>query len=162
MPIDTFISCSTRDRDVAEAISTALNASGVTCWSPLDLKPDEPATAPDRFRLVVLVFSSRAGKSRRVIKEIEHAIARQMPIVTLCVEDVRPRPPFDILAASDYWRNGRRTSLAEHMEQILYWVTMLLARLDMGSKAQTLEPVKPGYRPGHKQPNPATQRMHRA
>ena len=144
MAIDVFISCSTRDRDVAEAIGRTLESRGVSYWSPLELGPGQPAKAPGAFRMVVLAFSARANKSRRVRTEIQHAIDRQMPIVTLCVEDVAPRQPFDRLAESGYWRHGRRSSLPEHLEQVVYWVTMLLARLDMGSEARTL--ARPGPR----------------
>ena len=156
MAIDVFISCSTRDRDVAEAIGRALEATGVTFWSPLELKPDQAAAAPDRFRLVVLVFSARANKSRRIIKEIEYALARQMPIVTLCIDEAPPRPPFDQLAASEYWRYGRRASLPEHLEQLTYWVTMLLARLDMGSRAQTINSTQFRRRAGRTRPQAVT------
>ena len=140
MAIDVFISCSTRDRDVAEAIGEVLDAHGVSYWSPLELKPGQPATAPDSFRLVVLVFSSRAGKSRRVVKEVDYALENAMPIVTLSVEPVVPHPPFDQLAATEYWRDARRVSLPEHLEQLIYWVTMLLARLDMGARVQARDP----------------------
>ena len=146
MAIDVFISCSTRDRDVAEAIGRTLESRGVSYWSPLELGPGQPAKAPGAFRMVVLAFSARANKSRRVRTEIQHAIDRQMPIVTLCVEDVAPRQPFDRLAESAYWRRGRRSSLPEHLEQVVYWVIMLLARLDMGSDARTLAPAKPRRR----------------
>ena len=140
MAIDVFISCSTRDRDVAEAIGETLDAHGVSYWSPLALKPGQPTTAPDSFRLVVLVFSSRAAKSRRVVKEVEYALKSTMPIVTLSVDPVGPGPPFDKLAATEYWRDGRRVSLPEHLEQLVYWVTMVLARLDMGARARTTDP----------------------
>lgn len=141
MSTDVFISCTTRDRDVAEAIAATLDANGVSYWSPLELRQGQPATAPGPFRLVVLVFSGRADRSKRIRREIEQALARDIPIVTLSVEQVQPQPPFERLAGSEYWRDGRRTSLPEHLEQLVYWVTMLLARLDMGSKVRTLDPA---------------------
>ena len=148
MAVDVFISCSTRDRDVAEAIGRTLESTGVSSWSPLELGPGQSAKAPGKFRAVVLVFSARASRSKRVRAEIQCAVDRRMPIVTLCLDDTVPRQPFDELAKSAYWRLGRRSSLPEHLEQLVYWVTMLLARLDMGSKAWTQAPAKPRRRGG--------------
>jgi len=143
MAVDVFISCASRDRDVAEAIGRSLHAHGVTFCSPLQPVPGQSAKPADgTFRIVLLVFSGRANRSRRVRKEIEAAIEQHIPIVTLSVEDVPARPPLDQLTRSEYWRHGRRTSLPEHIEQVVYWTTMLLARLDMGSPVETLGPVR--------------------
>ncbi len=43
MSTDVFISCSTRDKQVGEAICEALSANGVSYWSPLDLKAGDKA-----------------------------------------------------------------------------------------------------------------------
>lgn len=162
MAIDVFISCSTRDRDVAEAIGQSLHAHGVTFCSPLAPMPGQSAKPADnKYRTVFLVFSSQANRSGRVRKEIRCAIEQQTPIVTLSVEDVPVLSPFDRLAESDYWRHGRRTSLPEHVELVVYWITMLLARLDMGSPVRTLGPVRTGSttdmaRPGSPDPSDST------
>jgi len=140
MAIDVFISCSARDRDIAESLSRSLRDSGVSCWSPVEVEAGQPIKAPGTFRMVVLIFSARANKSKRVNSEIQYAIGRDMPIVALSVEDVPPRRPFDRLSRTKYWLQGRRTSLPAHIERLVYWVTMLLARLDMGSEARTLTP----------------------
>ena len=143
MAIDVFISCSNRDRDVADAIGQSLYSHGVTFCSPLEPAPGQSAKPADnKFRIVFLVYSAQANRSRRVRKEIQCAIEQQTPIVTLSVEDVPAQSPFDRLGESHYWRHGRRTSLPEHVEQVVYWITMLLARLDMGSPVRTLGPVR--------------------
>ena len=93
-PRDVFISYSTRDRDVAEAMCEKLESEQIRCWiAPRDILAGTEWIASlvegiTHSSVFVLVFSSNANGSRHVAREVYLAASKNKPIVQFRIEDV--------------------------------------------------------------------------
>jgi hypothetical protein len=100
MAHDVFISYSSKDQRVADAVCAALESRGIACWiAPRDVPPgadwDEAnVRAIASSRAMVLVFSSRANDSQQVRRKVTLAAERNVPIVLFRTEDVTPSGPL--------------------------------------------------------------------
>jgi len=96
MAHDVFISYSAQDKPTADAVCATLEAKHVRCWiAPRDVLPgrDYAETLIEAIRdapLMVLVFSSSSNSSRHVLREVERAASRNIPVLPLRIEDVPP------------------------------------------------------------------------
>ena len=99
-----FISYSDADRSLAGKIYAALECHGVRCWMSgrdLPFEADFQAgttEAIEAAQLVLLVFSSSANLSRKVIKEL--SLRDTKPLIVVRVEDVLPAGEFQRLVPS--------------------------------------------------------------
>src|SRR5580700_7865676 len=100
MAFDAFIGYAPADIAAAEAACAKLETSGILCWlAARDTVPGGEWTAAirdaiDRSRVVVIIFSSNTYSSAQVEDAVRSAIIRGAPVVTLCVEDVKPTGIF--------------------------------------------------------------------
>ena len=79
MPHDVFISYSTHDKSVADAVCARLEQQHIRCWiAPRDAVPGREyeksiVDAIASCRIFVLIFSSQANNSPQVRREVERA-----------------------------------------------------------------------------------------
>jgi len=85
MAHEVFISYSTKDKPIADAVYAQLESRGIRCWiAPRDVLPGEQYAAAlvralRASRLMVLVFSSGANESEHVLREVERAASKKLP-----------------------------------------------------------------------------------
>lgn len=129
---DLFISYSSKDKPVADAICAHLEASGVRCWiAPRDILPgrDFPESiiqAIDGSRIMVLVFSSNSNASRHVMRELNKAINNGIVIVPFRIEDVPLSKSMEYLIGVPHWLNAMNPPLEEHIGILVTTVKKLL------------------------------------
>ena len=93
---DVFISHSTRDKTIADAVCAALENAAICCRiAPRDVVPGSDwgasiVEAIDRCRAMVLIFSSSAKNSPQIRNELVQAANRGAPIIPLRIENVLP------------------------------------------------------------------------
>src|SRR5262245_1293146 len=96
MAHDVFISHSSRDKTVADAVCATLERRGIRCWiAPRDVPPGEAwprviTGAINGSRVMVLVVSAAANTSDQIGREVTLAANRGLTIVPIRVEDVVP------------------------------------------------------------------------
>jgi MFS family permease len=139
MAHDVFISYSHLDKPTADAACATLESRGIRCWiAPRDVLPgDEYASALvnaiHASRMLVLVFSSGANQSPQVLREVERAVSKGLPILPLRIEDVAPSAAMEYYISSRHWLDALTTPLEQHLVQLADTVTLLLARSPGGS-----------------------------
>lgn len=133
MAHEVFISYSSKDREVADAVCAALEARGVSCWiAPRDVPPgadwnEMNARAIAESRLMTLVFSSRADASQQVRRKVKHAVERGLPIAVFRIEDVTPSPPLKNHLAAARWLDALPPPPEAHLDRLVETITPLLA-----------------------------------
>jgi hypothetical protein len=133
MGYDVFISHSTKDKDAADAVCAALESSGMRCWiAPRDIKPGEVwATSIlhgiNQSRLMVLVLSPHANKSKHVGREVERADTRGTPILTLRIADVMPQDALEYFLSDSQWLDALTSPLQQHLPVFVQLVQASLA-----------------------------------
>ncbi len=109
MVYDLFISYATKDAASAKAICQALEARGLVCWiSPRDIVPGTDystalAQAIPSCCLFLLLLSRHSNESPWVHRELERAISRGKPVLTVRLEKVAPNEHLELFISSSQW-----------------------------------------------------------
>jgi serine/threonine protein kinase/TolB-like protein/Flp pilus assembly protein TadD len=156
-----FISHSSKDKAIAEAICQHLESAGVPCWiAPRDIEPGADWTEGimrgiTSSRLFVLVFSGHANNSEHVRREIGRAFSLHLPVIPLRTEAIEPRDSLGYFLESVQWLDAINPPRERYLPVLTERVKGLLS----GEQASTHE-TAPANEP--KQiPNAAPRRKRR-
>jgi hypothetical protein len=144
---DVFISYSSHDKLTADAACAALESRGIRCWiAPRDVFPGEEYAASlvralHECRVMVLVFSSGANRSPQVLREVERAVSRGVPILPLRIEDVPPSEAMEYYISSRHWLDALTAPLEQHLIRLAETVKILLSRAEDDALSYRLEPA---------------------
>jgi hypothetical protein len=109
MAPDVFASYSSQDKPIADAVCAALESKKVRCWiAPRDILAGIPygealTKALDGGRVRVLVPSVKANESRHIIREVESAVDKGIPIVPFRIENFQPSKSLDYFLKAIHW-----------------------------------------------------------
>src|SRR5690349_915768 len=87
MQADVFISYSSRDAEVAQAVCAAIEEQGPRCWiAPRDIEAGREWSAAiidgiRGARAMVLIFSAHSNESPQVLREIERAVSQRVTLL---------------------------------------------------------------------------------
>jgi hypothetical protein len=104
-----FISHSSRDRKVAEALVQALEARGLSCWiSSRDVAGGENYQASivraiRKARAMLLVFTENANNSDEIKKEVSLASKHKIVVIPVRIEDVLPNDALEFELSTRQW-----------------------------------------------------------
>lgn len=125
MAHDIFISYSSHDKTIADAIVAALEYNGLRCWSaPRDIKPgadwgESITEAITECKLILLIFSSSSNQSKRVLDEIYYAISEEKIILPFRVENLAPTSALRLHLSSRHWLDAFQPSWKAHIDQLV-------------------------------------------
>jgi TIR domain len=150
IPHEVFISYSSNDKVTADAVCATLESRGIRCWiAPRDVLPGEEYAsalvhALRDSQLMVLIFSSGANKSQQVLREVERAVSKGIPIVPLRIENIAPSAAMEYYISSRHWLDALTAPLEGHLVQLGETVQLLLSRAPGAqAAAPPTEAVKP-------------------
>jgi formylglycine-generating enzyme required for sulfatase activity len=109
MTHDVFISHSSKDKTIADAICANLEAAGVRCWiAPRDIAPGEDwpraiANAISQCRVMVLIFSANANSSDQISRELSMASDYNLAIIPFKIDNVKPEPGKQYYLGRTHW-----------------------------------------------------------
>jgi len=124
MAHDVFISYSSDDKAVADALCARLEARGIRCWiAPRDVVPgiqyaESISNALQQTRFLVLVFSSHTNRSNHVPREVEKAASFGKTIIPFRIEDVAPSTTLGYFITSIHWLDALSPPLARHIDTL--------------------------------------------
>ena len=129
---DVFVSYSSEDKPVADAVCSSLESRGIRCWiAPRDILPgtnyqESIIDAIDSSKIMILIFSSHSNTSPHVIREITRAIARGVVVIPFRIEDVAPSKSMEYLISVPHWLDAMTPPLEQHLEKLGHTVSILL------------------------------------
>lgn len=132
MPFDAFISYSSKDKTVADAVCARLEAAGIRCWiAPRDVLAgtsygEAIIEAIHTAKIMVLVFSSNANTSGHIPKEVERAVSNGLTILPFRIEDVPPGKSLDYFIGSVHWLDAMTPPMEKHLDALAATVQRLL------------------------------------
>lgn len=150
MAHDVFISHSAKDKPVADAVCATLEGGGVRCWiAPRDIVPgtqwgESIIDAISSSQVMVLVFSSNANESQQIIREVERAVSKGIPVIPFRVEDVDPNKSLEYFISAPHWLDALTPPLEKHLAQLLSTIKLLLARKGTRAEAPPVKDAGPG------------------
>lgn len=136
MPHDVFISHSAKDKTVADATCGCLEQRGIRCWvAPRDIVAgsDWSASIIDGINgasVMVLILSKHSNISKQVLREIERAANRGIPILPFRVEDIALSKSLEYFLSSAHWLDACDGELQRHLDLLGNNVAQILERDD--------------------------------
>lgn len=149
MSHDVFLSYSSRDKPVADAVCATLEQANVRCWiAPRDILPGKEygeaiITAIEDCRIFVLIFSSHANESAHVRREVERSISKGKVIVPFRIDRTLPTKAMEFALSNTHWLDALTPPLERH---ILHLCGVLKAFLHAGAQDDSIGPAE--SRPG--------------
>jgi len=141
MAHDVFISYSSQDKAIADAICATLEGRRIRCWiAPRDIMPGVPygealIDALTTSRVLVLVFSAHANISSQVAREVERACSKGLAIVPFRIEDVPMSKEMEFCLSLPHWLDALTPPLEQHLAYLAETVSLLLERMTRGPAA---------------------------
>jgi hypothetical protein len=132
MAHDVFISYASQDKAVADAVCATLESRRIRCWiAPRDVLAGSSYAEAildgiNRSRLVVLVFSKNSNNSPQVMREIERAVHKGIPILPFRIEDVTPSKSMEFFVSASHWLDALTPPLARHLQKLADTVEILI------------------------------------
>lgn len=132
MAHDVFISYSSKDKVVADAVCAELEQNQVRCWiAPRDIRPgaewgESIVEAISSCRVMVLVFSSSANESPQIRREVERAVNKGVVIVPLRIEDVLPTKSLEYFIGAVHWLDALTPPLEHHVKTLAVNIQRIL------------------------------------
>jgi hypothetical protein len=150
---DVFISHATGDAACGAAICRSLEAGGLKCWmAPRDILPGTDYSAAvvnaiERCRAVVLLLSRHANDSRWVHREVERAISRGKPVLTVRLEAIAPGEMLELLVSSSQWYDVFGLKPATYLSELGKKVQLLVRENPAAPSAPPVAPPPPAAVP---------------
>jgi hypothetical protein len=153
MAHDVFISYSSKDRAVADEVRAALEGERVRCWvAPRDVLPGVPygqaiIEALNESRALVLIYTANSNASRHVMREVERAVNKGVPVISFRLEDVPPSPSMEYFISSDHWLDALTPPLESHTRKLVETIKLLRGRETQPAGATRNEQARHEHQP---------------
>ncbi len=122
---DVFISYSSADKAVADAVCHRLEAAGIRCWiAPRDILPGRDygeaiLDGIEQCRLVVVVFSASSNGSKHVQREVERAVSKEKPILPFRIDAAIPSRSLEYFISGAHWLDAMTPPLDSHIDRLI-------------------------------------------
>ncbi len=153
---DVFISHSTRDKLVADAVCGALETAQHACWiAPRDVLPGirwskAIMDAIDGARVMVLVYSRSSNDSEDVERELHAAARKGVAILPFRIEDVQASGTIEYFIGPEQWLDATDPPTDDHLKKLCESVGALLRKsgpLDGGDVAGVVATARAAVTP---------------
>src|SRR5580704_4547899 len=137
MASKVFISHSSKDKPIADAICNHLESAGIRCWiAPRDIAFGADWTEGimkgiDSCRVFVLVFSEHANSSEHVRREVAKAFSLELAVIPFRTEAVTPNRSLGYFLETVHWLDAVTPPVQRHLDALTEQVKQLLAN-DLG------------------------------
>jgi hypothetical protein len=134
-----FVSYSSHDKTIADEACRALETKGIPCWiAPRDVLPgslwgEEIINAINDSQIMVLILSSSSNDSPQVIREIERAGSKGLPIISFRIGDVRLSKSMEYFVSTHHWLDATKDPLESCLTRLVETAQTLLSAKDTGS-----------------------------
>jgi len=132
MAHDVFISYSSPDRAVAEAVCAALESTHIQCWlAPRNVSVGKVwveaiVDAIDESCIFLLVLSASSNTSPQVIREVERAASQDITIVPLRIDDTTMSKGMGFFISRHQWLNVQIPLRQQDLDELTRTVRLLL------------------------------------
>jgi hypothetical protein len=130
---DVFISHSSKDKPIADAICASIEREGIRCWiAPRDIRPGQEwpeaiVNAITISRVMVLIFSTNSNNSKDVAKEITLAMNSNVIVIPFKIDDILPKGVLKYQLADTHWLDAMNPPTAKQIQELVDIVRSLVS-----------------------------------
>ncbi|MBQ3583280.1 MAG: toll/interleukin-1 receptor domain-containing protein, partial [Lachnospiraceae bacterium] len=109
MKRDIFISHSSKDNKLASELCEYLEANGKSCFiAPRDIRygkeyAEEIVDGIDDSKAMILLLSEQSNQSPHVLREVERAVSKSIPILIYKLENVELSKSMEYFLMAHQW-----------------------------------------------------------
>lgn len=124
MAHEVFISHSSKDKVIADAVCSILEQNKIRCWiAPRDVTPGENyakciMVAIKQSKVMVVIFSSNANSSDAVGAELENAMRYGVITIPFRIENVSPSEDKEFFLNSKHWLDAITPPIEQHINKL--------------------------------------------
>jgi TolB-like protein len=151
---DVFVSYASEDSAVTNAVVSALERAGLTCWiAPRDVRPgalyaDEIIHSINASRMLVLVLSGHSIASAHVGREIERACSKRRPIISLKIDAAPLTAALEYFLSESQWVDLTADGSAVAFEKLIGAVRRQQTMVPGELAEHRHAPIPPATQPG--------------
>ncbi|MCK5645599.1 MAG: TIR domain-containing protein [Anaerolineales bacterium] len=133
MAHEVFISYSSKDKTIADAVCATIENRKIRCWiAPRDVPPGLPYAAAlisaiNDSKVFVLLLSEGSNSSGAVMREVEEAVGSGIPIIPIRIEDIEPTAAMRYYIKSLHWIDAISPPLEKHLGKLVDSVQTVLS-----------------------------------
>lgn len=145
---DIFISHSSRNRLIADALKHNLESTGIKCWkAPDNILPGQIweeaiISAIKDCRVVLLVWSTISQESEQVQRELSVAVKSGKVVIPYRIEDVRPEGLFEYYLTNTHWLDAYSKDIECAIKEVVKRVEALLETLGCHERSIIAQPAR--------------------
>ena len=119
-----FLSHSSTDAEVALGLCKELESNGIECFlAPRDIRSGYEYAAEivqgiDRSDVMILILSNKSNTSPHVLREVERAVSKNIPLIVYRIEDVVLTKSMEYFLMAHQWVNGKTNDYQEMIAAI--------------------------------------------
>jgi len=139
---EVFVSYSSKDKTIADAVVASMESNGIRCWyAPRDIRSGDDwgnaiTKAVDSSKIFLLIFSGHANQSQRVLDELNLAISCEIPILPFRIENLEPDGAMRLHLTSRHWLDAFDPSWEKNLQKLIHTVS---ASLDVALSAEDIK-----------------------
>jgi len=147
MAHDVFISYSTKDKTIADAVCAKLEESKIRSWiAPRDVPAgknfaESIIEAIDICKVFVLIWSSNTNTSEHILNEINRAFDQGITIIPFRIEDVQPTRAMSYYFGRTHWLDALTPPLEQHIDKLAKRISTLIVNENI-EKSESLDQIK--------------------
>ena len=129
---DVFISYSTKNKDIADAIVKKLEEGGIACWyAPRNIEPGQEWVSAIRdalnaAKVFVLILTDESNGSRQVMNEVALAFNAAKIMVPVRLTDAEMNAELEYYLTRVHWMDGTNIHFGECLELLQKQVASIL------------------------------------
>ena len=147
MKVDVFISYSSKDKSIADAICSGLEQAKIRCWiAPRDIIPGQVygeaiVAAINNCKITVLIYSANSNASIHVLREVERAVSRGKIVVPFRIENAKMSDAMEYFLSAPHWLDAITPPLEENISKLVMQLYKILG-IEMDENYQPIIKIK--------------------
>ncbi len=152
MPLDAFISYSSKDQTVADMACAKLEEAGIRCW--IAHRDEIPGStwaggivkAIEASKIVVLVLSQHSNLSPQVLKELSVAANHELTVVPFKIDSASPTGEMAYHFQNVHWLDAVTPPVQKHLDRLVDVVQRLIGGDEVAPPPPAATPPAPAKR----------------
>jgi hypothetical protein len=134
MSHDVFISYSTKDKTIADAVCAKLEESKIRAWIALRDVPagtnfaESIINAIDACKVFILIWSANTNTSEHILTELNQSFDQGITIIPFRIQDVQPTSAMRYYIGRTHWLDALTPPLENHISALKETILMNLGR----------------------------------
>jgi len=146
MAHEVFISYSSKDKVIADAVCAKLEENKIRVWiAPRDVLPSKDFAeavidAIDDSKVFVLIWSEDSNKSEHILNEVNRAFSKSIAVLPFRINDVEPTKSLEYYIGRTHWLDAITPPIEKHIDELVDIVQAIL-----GKKREEIQATETGY-----------------